>query len=159
MAAGRKSKYEQCVKPYLSDISEQVKNGITEEEIAKALGISVATINNYKLKYPELAEALSKDKGVKVLQKLINAGVEAAIGYYKENETTTIVLDKDGQPKKTKVITKTWYAPNPTLNIFYIKNFGKEQGWVSDPLEFDLKKAKLELEKELAKQENWDLDF
>ncbi|MBR3209522.1 MAG: hypothetical protein IKF82_04560 [Bacilli bacterium] len=158
MGAGRKSKYEQCVKPYLDDISEKIKHGVTEEEIAKSLGISVATLNNYK-KYPEFKEALSKDKGAKVLRKLVNAGVEAAIGYYKENETTTIVLDKDGQPKKTKVITKTWYPPNPTLNIFYVKNYGKDEGFVSDPLEFELKKAKQELEEEIAKNKNWDVNI
>ena len=159
MGAGRKSKYDQCVKPYLDDIADKIKNGVTEEEIAKAIGISVASLNNYKQQYPELKEALSKDKGKAVLRKLINAGIESAIGYYKENETTTIVLDKDGNPKKTKVITKTWYPPNPTLNIFYVKNYGKDEGFVSDPLEYELKKAKQEFDEEIAKKQNWDMDF
>lgn len=159
MGVGRKSKYEQCVKPYLDDIADKIKHGVTEEEIAKSLGISVASLNNYKQQHPELKEALSKDKGAKVLKDLKNAGIQAAIGYYKENETTTIIIDKDGQPKKTKVITKTWYPPNPTLNIFYVKNYGKEEGFVSDPLEYELKKAKQELEEEIAKSKNWDINI
>ena len=58
--AGAKSKYETNIKPYLKEIRKKIKEGVTESEIAKALGISVASLNNYKLKYPELKEALSK---------------------------------------------------------------------------------------------------
>lgn len=157
--AGAKSKYEDLVKPYLKTIRKKVKEGVTESEIAKALNISVATLNNYKIKYPELRKALSKDKGKDVLKKLKNAGIEAACGYYRENETTQIVFDKDGNPRKSKTITKTWYPPNPTLNIFYVKNFGKDEGFVSDPLEYDLKKAKYELDAEVEKSKNWEVDI
>lgn len=156
MGAGRKSKYDINIKPNLAWISEQIKNGVIEAEIAKALKISVATLNNYKLKYPEFKEALTKDKAINIKQKLINAGVRAAIGYFEENETTTIVLDKNGLPKKTKVITKTWYPPNPALNKFYVMNYCKDEGFTNDPLEFELKKAKNELEQKLIEDENWD---
>ena len=96
--AGRKNRYEEYVKPYLEEINKKVREGVIESEIAKALGISVATLNNYKLKYPELRDALSKNKGADVLQKLVNSGIESACGYFKENETTTIVLGDDGKP-------------------------------------------------------------
>lgn len=151
--AGRKSKYETAVKPYLDDINKKVREGVIEEEIAKALGISVATLNNYKLKYPEFKEALSKDKGKAVLQKLINAGIDHAIGYYKDEVTIT---EKDG----VKVVTKTrkWVPANGTLNIFYVKNFGKDEGFASDPLDYELKKAKADLDKAKYDDDNWDLD-
>lgn len=157
--SGAKSKYETLVKPYLEDINKKVREGVIEAEIARALGISVATLNNYRNKYPEFAEALSKDKGKDVLEKLRNAGIEAAIGYYRESETTTIVLDKDGNPRKTKVLSKTWYPPNASLNIYYTKIYGKDEGFMSDPLEYELKKAKQELDEELAKSKNWDIDI
>ena len=159
MKAGRKSKYEDFIKPQLSWINEQVKNGVIEAEIAKALKISVATLNNYKSKYPEFKEALTKNKAINVKQNLINAGIKAAIGYFEENETTTIVLDKDGNPKKTKVISKTWYPPNPALNKFYVMNYCKDEGFTNDPMEYELKKAKSELEKKLLEDENWDKDI
>ena len=158
--AGAKSKYETLVKPYLEEINKKVREGVTEAEIAKALNISVATLNNYRNQFPEFAEALSKNKGKDVLQKLINAGIEAGTGYFKENETTTIILDENGQPsKRQKVVTKVWYPPNPTLNIFYVKNYGKDEGFVSDPLDYELKKAKQELEEAEIKAKNWDIDF
>lgn len=155
MGAGRKSKYETEVKPYLDEINKKIREGVIEEEIAKSLNISVATLNNYKLKYPELREALSKNKGVDVLQDLVNAGIQSAKGYYKENETTIVILDENGQPsKRQKTIVKTWYPPNPTLNLFYVKNFGKDAGFMSDPLDYEMKKAKQELDEAILKDKN-----
>lgn len=152
--AGRKSKYETCVKPYLEDINKKVREGVIEEEIARSLGISVATLNNYKLKYPEFKEALSKNKGKDVLQKLINAGIDGAVGYYKDEVTIT---EKDGQ--QTKVVSRKWYPPNPSLNQFYVKIYGKDEGMVSDPLDYELKKSKHELDEAIAKAKNWDLEI
>lgn len=158
--AGRKSKYDACVKPYLADINKKVRQGVTEAEIAKALGISIATLNNYKSKYHELAEALSKDKGADVLQRLINAGIESACGYYKENETTTVIIDELGNPsKRQKTVTKVWYAPNPALNKFYTMIYGKDEGFTNDPLDYELKKARQETDEALLKAKNWDIDF
>ncbi len=148
--AGRKSKYETAVKPYLDEINKKVREGVIEEEIAKALGISVATLNNYKNKYPEFKEALSKDKGKDVLQSLINAGIESAIGYYKTEVTIT---EKDGA--KVVVKTKKWVPANGTLNIFYVKNYGRSEGFTNDPLDYELKKAKAEFEQEQNKKDDW----
>ena len=159
MKRGAKNKYDSLVKPHLEDINKKIREGVTESEIAKALGISVASLNNYKSDHEELREALSKNKGSDILQDLVNAGHKAAIGYFVEEETTTVVFDKDGNPKKSKVINKRWIPANPTLNLFYVKNYGKEQGFVSDPLDYELKKAKQELDEELAKQKNWDIKF
>lgn len=157
---GAKSKYETYILPYLDTIQKKVREGISEKEIAESLGICEASLNNYKLKYPALKEALSKDKGKDVLEKLISAGIEAAIGYWKEEETTTIILDEDGKPsKRQKQITKRWYAPNQALNTFYVKNFGKDQGFTSDPLDYEIKKAKNELDEAMLKAKNWDVDF
>lgn len=158
--SGRKSKYDVAVKPYLDEINKKVREGVIEAEIAKALNISVATLNNYKNKYPELKEALSKDKGADVLQSLINAGIKAATGHFETDETTVIILDDNGQPsKRQKTLNKRYYPPNPVLNKFYVMNYGKEQGFVSDPLEYELKKAKQEFDEAESKAKNWDLDF
>lgn len=156
---GAKSKYDTMIKPYLEEINKKIREGITEEAICKSLGISVASLNNYKKEHPELVEALSKNKGADVLQDLVNDGIKAAKGYFVEEETITITFDKDGNPRKTKVINKRWIPANATLNIFYVKNFGKEEGFTSDPLDYELKKAKAELDEEIAKTKNWDIKF
>jgi hypothetical protein len=155
---GAKNKYELLVKPYLTEINEKVRNGVTEAEIAKALGISVASLNNYRNQHPEFAEALSKNKGADVLKALINAGLEAAKGSYKENEQTIYTMDEEGNPVIEKVIVnKVWQPPNPALNKFYVVNFGKEQGFSNDPLQHELKKQKQDFDEKLEKAKNWHL--
>ena len=157
---GAKSKYERQVKPYLAEINKKVRQGITEAEIAKALGISVASLNNYRNQYNEFAEALSKDKGVDVLQDLINAGIEAAKGQVKTNKQTIYERDESGELKAVKIVENEVYIPpNPTLNQFYVKNFGKKEGYTSDPLDYELKAAKAKAEQDLLKAKNWDVNF
>ena len=148
--AGRKSKYDQAVKPFLDEINKKIREGVTEEAIAKSLGISVASLNNYRNKYPEFREALSKNKGKDVLQQLINAGIQNAIGYYKDEVS---IVEKDGVKTTTK--TRKWVPANGTLNIFYVKNFGKDEGFANDPLDYELKKAKAELERKQSEDEDW----
>jgi hypothetical protein len=158
--AGRKSKYEECVKPYLEDINKKIREGITEKAIASSLGITEQTLNNYKKQYPELLEALSKDKGADCLQELINAGIKAAKGYYVEEEQTIYKVDEDGNPVLEKVIVyKNWQQPNQSLNKFYVQNFGKEQGFTADPLQHELKKQKQEFDEKLEKAKNWHLNL
>lgn len=155
---GAKSKYERLVKPYLTEINKKVREGVTEAAIAQALGISVASLNNYRNQHPEFAEALSKDKGADELQALINAGVEAAKGGYVENEQTVYTIDDNGNPVIEKVIkNKVWQPPNPALNKFYVMNFGKEQGFSNDPLQQELKKQKQEFDEKLERAKNWHL--
>ena len=155
---GAKNKYYTLVKPYLTEINDKVRQGVTEAEIAKALGISVASLHNYRNEHKEFADALSKDRGADVLQGLINAGVEAAKGCYVENEQSVYAVDEDGNPRLERVIkNKVWQPPNPALNKFYVQNFGKEQGFCNDPLQHELKKQKQEFDEKLEKAKNWHL--
>ena len=153
---GRKCLYDECVKPRLEWINEQVKDGITEKAIAQALGITEQTLNNYKKKYPEFAEALSKNKGAAVLQKLVNSGIKAACGQWVEEETTIIQLDCAGKPiKRQKQIVKKFIPPNPSLNQYYTKHFGQSEGFTGDPLALEFKKMKLEFDKAVQSEKDW----
>jgi len=157
---GAKNKYEQLVKPYLDLINAKIRQGVTEAEIAKALSISVASLNNYKQQHQELRDALSKNKGADVLQGLINAGVKAATGCYVENEQTVYGVDERGNPVIKQVVkNKIWQPPNAALNKFYVQNFGKEQGYTNDPLDYELKKQKAEFDQKIAEANNWDLNL
>lgn len=152
---GRKCKYDDQVKPRLAWINEQVRNGITEKVIAQELGITEVTLNNYKNKYPELKEALSKNKGADVLQKLINSGIESACGKWVEEETITIERDADGNETQKCVRSKKYIPPNPALNQYYTKHFGRDEGFTGDPLALELKKEKLDFEKAVQSVRDW----
>jgi hypothetical protein len=157
---GAKPKYERLVKPYLNIINEKIRQGVTEAEIAKALNISVASLNNYKLQHQELKDALSRNKGADVLQGLVNAGIKAATGYYAENEQTVYGVDERGNPVIKQVVkNKVWQPANPALNKFYVQNYGKDQGYTDNPLDYELKKQKAEFDKKIAEANNWDLNI
>ena len=153
---GRKSKYNTLVEPRLAWINEQIRNGVSEKAIAEALGITEQTLNNYKHRYPEFVKALNDGKGKDILQRLINSGVEAACGRWVEEETITVQLDEDGNPTKgQKITTKKFIPPNPTLNQYYTKHFGKDEGFTGDPLALAFKKAKLDFDKAVQSTKDW----
>lgn len=156
---GAKGKYEELVKPFLDEINKKVRLGVTEEQIAAALGISVASLNNYRNQHPEFKEALSKNKGADVLTDLLNAGIESAIGGFKDNIVTVEEIDKDGNKTTKTTTTKTYYPPNASLNKFYVMNYGKKQGFTNDPLNYELQKDKQNFAQEQEKKKNWDLNL
>lgn len=165
---GAKGKYERLVKPFLAEINEKVRQGVTEESIAKALGISVASLNNYRNQYPEFAEALSKEKGADVLQDLINAGVKGAIGgiikVKKPYKAKRYEYDEDGKVISCEEVMKfyeeeIYIPPNASLNQFYVLNYGKAKGFARDPLDYDMKKEKHDEEMKEQKAKNWELDL
>lgn len=154
---GRKCKYDEAVKPHLEWINAQIRNGVTEKAIAAELGITEQTLENYKKKYPELAEALKKGKGADVLQRLINSGVEAACGQWVEEVTTVVQLDEYGNPsKRQRTSTRRYIPPNPALNQYYTKHYGQEEGFTADPMVLEFKKAKLAFDKAVQSSKDWE---
>ena len=79
-----KSKYETDVKPRLVEIEAWKRDGLTDEQIFKNLGISRDTFYKYKEKYSDFSDALKKGKEVADIE-VENALFKRAIGYrYKE---------------------------------------------------------------------------
>ena len=50
------TQYQTKVKPFLRKLSELFRSGATESAAAEFLGITVAALNRYRKKHPELAE-------------------------------------------------------------------------------------------------------
>ena len=53
-----RGKYDTHVEPRLEEIKAWARDGMTEEEIAKNLGVSYSTFKDYKHKYPALVDSL-----------------------------------------------------------------------------------------------------
>ena len=96
------------------------------EEVAKKLGISLRSLHNYKTRYPEFLEAVSKSRDI------ADAEVEAAlfkraIGYKYTEITKERIIDKsqteadNGELLVTKEVIKS-VAPDVTAQIFWLKN-------------------------------------
>lgn len=131
---GRPSKYETEWKDRLVVIEGWARDGLTDEQIAKNIGISTSTLYEWKKKYSEFSEALKRGKEV-VDREVENALLKRALGYEYEEITKERVLKKDekGDPMvdsqgfpiyelvTTKVVTKQ-VVPDTTAQIFWLKN-------------------------------------
>lgn len=103
------------------------RDGLTDEQIAKNIGISRSTLSMWKIKFPEFADSLKKGKEV-VDREVENALLKRALGY-KCTETRTVISEKDG--KKTEITIKE-VIPSTTAQIFWLKN-RKPGTWRDDP--------------------------
>jgi hypothetical protein len=151
--AGRKSKYDEYVKPYLKQIAEWKKSGATDEEIAVALGIAVSTFSDYKNKYSELSEALRAGKQTVVLN--IKAALyKKAIGFEYE--------EKRGVKKGDKVVSteifKRYSPPDTTAAAMLLRNYD-EAYRDKDFVQTDFKRMEIEIKKALAEANNFGVDF
>lgn len=125
--AGRKNKYFTHVKPRLKDIEHWCRDGLTEEEICKRLGVSVSSFSEYKNKYPELLEVLKRGKE-EADYAVEDALFKRAIGYQYEEVTYQLAerINPDTGEKETymteaKRVTKE-VPPDVTAAIFWLKN-------------------------------------
>ena len=104
------------------------RDGLTNRQIAKNLGISERTLYKWRDKYPELAEALKKGKEV-ADREVENALFKRATGYeYKEVTIEYIETEVNGQKtpaKKVKEVTKH-VLPDVTAQIFWLCNRSRD---------------------------------
>lgn len=111
-------------------LEDWARQGLFDEQIAKNMGISEATLYNYKRQHPEIKEALRKGKEVVDIE-VENAMFKRAIGY-----TITIneqKVDKDGFVHDLK---RDVHIPGDvTAQIFWLKNRRKQQ-W-RDKVEYE----------------------
>ena len=145
-----KSKYETHVKDKLILVEAWARNGLTDEQIAKNLGISKDTFYKYKREYTDFSDSLKRGKEVVDIE-VENALLKRALGY-KYDEVTKERNEDTGELEITKVITKE-VQPDTTAQIFWLKNRLSDK-WKNDPhkVENDKKLTKLK-EKEAAQRE------
>ena len=115
-----KSKYETDVKPRLVEIEAWKRDGLTDEQICKNLGIVKDTFYKYKEKYTDFSDALKKGKEVADIE-VENALFKRAIGY-KYKEVIKEVKEIDG--KKSTYIKEVIkeMAGDVGAQIFWLKN-------------------------------------
>ncbi len=115
-----KGKYQEWLEPEgLLKIEGWARDGLTDEQIANNIGISVSCLNNWKNKYVEILESLKKGKEV-VDRQVENALLKRALGY-EYTETTREYIPELDEMKTTKKVTKR-VAPDITAQIFWLKN-------------------------------------
>ena len=115
-----KGKYEYWITPEgLLKIEGWARDGLTDEQIAKNMGVSVSTLNNWKNKYVEILESLKRGK--EVVDRLVeNALLKRALGFsYTE-------ITYEGGVETKRVVKEV--VPDTTAQIFWLKN-RKPEDW------------------------------
>lgn len=150
MPRGRKNRYEQYVKPHLSDIPVWIQT-MTEQQIAKRLGIAESTWHDYKNKHKELSEAVKAGRQ-DLISDVRSALLKRAKGFeYEEKKTYTKVGDNGSAVYEEKT---TKYAP-PDVGACnsILQNLDKD--WYRDAAIYKLRVKELELKRRIAEANNW----
>lgn len=155
---GRKNKYETHVKPYLDQIPEWYKT-MTEGEIANRLGVSQSSFDNYKVEHKELLDCLQSCRK-ELVDELKESLKKKARGFtYTETKETYMEKENaDGTREKAGAIRveKTTKYAQPDTGAIHLLLKNLDDTWRNDDREtMNLKREKLELDKQKAESENW----
>ena len=146
-----KSKWPR-VKDKLLLVGKWARDGLTEEQICKNLGICPDTLNEYKKKYPEIVEILKKGREVLVTE-VENALIKKALGFQYEEVETYIQETAGIKTQRVKKVLK-YSPPDVGACCFVLKNRDKEH-WTDNPKMYELRKELLELQKKAQEIEKW----
>lgn len=147
-----KSKYPDMVKPRFPEIRAWLEAGLTERQIAKNVGVSKATFETYKHKYPDFLALIKKGRAT-LVREVENALVKRALGF-EYVEISTEIKDDDGRDiHSIKKVTK-YYPPDVGACAILLKNKDREN-WSDNPQMIELRRQMLELEKQKFKETQW----
>ena len=91
--------------------------GATDAEIADDLGVSIATLYNWRARYPQFLEAVKygKDQADERVERSLYL---RAVGF--EHDAVKVSFDKDGNAIYAPY--RNLVAPDPTAAAFWLKN-------------------------------------
>ena len=105
---------------YRQEYAEQAHKlcllGFTDKQLAVFFGVNESTINRWKDKYPEFCKSIKSGKVIADAQ-VSESLFKRATGI----EVTEVEVRDDGK-KKVKRVTKKHIPPDPTAQIFWLKN-------------------------------------
>lgn len=97
----------------LTKLGGWARSGLSDEQIAKNVGVSRSTLNEWKKKYPDISDTLKKEKEVADFE-VENALFRRATGY--EHEEITYVaqpLSQEEYDEKVAMHLDVWHQQNP----------------------------------------------
>ena len=99
------------------------RDGLTDEQIAKNIGVRRSTLNDWKNKYPDISDTLKKGKEV-VDREVENALFKRALGFDYTEVTEERIFDRSTGEYKLTVTksVKKHMPPDVAAVIFWLKN-------------------------------------
>lgn len=116
-------KYDKNTFPLLGE--GYARQGLTDKEIAKKLGISKSAFYSYQSLFPEFRDAIIRGKAP-IDFEAENALLKRALGYQYEEAHTEIRKVGEKEYKLVRKVTKH-VPPDVTALIFWLKNRMKDR--------------------------------
>lgn len=118
-----KGKYEEWrTKEGLLKIQGWARDGLTDEQIAHNIGIRRSTLSAWKVRFPDIADTLRKNKEV-ADREVENAMFKRAIGYeYKEKIAKVVDRDKDIVHAERREYENRYKLDHPEAELQEIKD-------------------------------------
>lgn len=119
-----KGKYEHWLtEEGLTLLKGWARKGLTDEQIAKNMGVRRSTLSDWKNKYPDISDALKKGKEVVDIE-VENALLRKALGFSYIEETRERRFNKTTGEYEMMVVksVKKHCPPDTIAAIFWLKN-------------------------------------
>lgn len=145
----------------LKSIESWASDGLTNQDIAHNMGISISTLQAWLTKYLEISDALKKGRAP-VVRDLENALIKKAKGFEYVETTTEMWVDGEGE-KRQKVSKHTRYSPpDSSALMFLLKNYkpNKYRNYndlTKQQIETEMRKVEAEIKKIEKEAENTDI--
>lgn len=105
----------------LLKIGGWARDGLTDEQIAKNIGISRSTFNEWKKKYSDISDTLKRGKEV-VDRQVENALLKRALGYeFKEKKYASVLMSEEEYFASQKAAVNRYKLENPEATLEEIK--------------------------------------
>lgn len=105
----------------LKRIEGWARDGLTEEQIAKNMGICYETLRTWKSSFSAISEAIKRGKAP-VDFEVESALLKRALGYEYEETITEIYETPDGSTRKHIKKVMRHIAPDVTAQIYWLNN-------------------------------------
>ena len=125
-----KGKYQEWLEPDgLLKLEGYARDGLTDEQIAKNMGIVTKTLYEWKNKYSAISEALKRGKEVidiEVENALLNKALGFKVTVKKSYKVKDVEYDNGRKVKESERIEmvdeEQYIPPDTTAQIFWLKN-------------------------------------
>lgn len=125
-----KGKYQEWLEPDgLLKLEGYARDGLTDEQIAKNMGIVTKTLYEWKNKYSTISEALKRGKEVidiEVENALLNKAMGFKVTVKKSYKVKDVEYDNGRKVKESERIEmvdeEQYIPPDTTAQIFWLKN-------------------------------------
>ena len=157
----RKTKYDTNVKPNLFLIRHWIKDGITDEQVAKRLNVAYSTFREYVKRHKELSAALKESKEV-VDYAVEESLYKKCVGSYAKEEKAfkckEKFYDEEGrlcEREVVRVVKVDTFVPPDTMAMAIWLNNRKPQSWRRNAGKEKLDEQKFEHEKKIDEKKYW----